>query len=187
MFRLYLVFLLFFSLISITVHAQEITDNQLNTCADWLDHEIDQLHYGNSIDLCAETAGKVVLLVNTASYCGYTYQFSGLEELYQRYKEQGLMLIGFPSDDFNQEDDDEAKTAEICYVNYGVNFPMTEIIKVKGHDAHSIFKHLASETAPPNWNFNKYLVDRSGQVIQLFRSGVNPDSERLIMAIEAAL
>jgi len=187
LYRPYLVFLLLPIVISITAHAQEITEDQLSVCADWLDHDIGQLHSGNTIDLCAETAGKVVLLVNTASYCGYTYQFSGLEVLYQRYKDQGLVLVGFPSDDFNQEDDDAAKTAEICYVNYGVTFPMTAIIKVRGTDAHSIFAHLASETAPPNWNFNKYLVDRSGQVIELFRSGVNPDTERLVRAIEASL
>ena len=187
MYKHYLAFLLFSTLISFTAQAQENTDAQQDICADWLDHDIDQLHYGDSIDLCAETAGKVVLLVNTASYCGYTYQFSGLEALYQRYKDQGLVLVGFPSDDFNQEDDDEAKTAEICYVNYGVSFPMTNIIRVKGQDAHSIFAHLATETASPNWNFNKYLVDRNGQVVQLFRSGVNPDSEQLVMAIESAL
>lgn len=187
MHRSFLVFLLFLSVFLPAAHAQEITNDHLNSCAAWLDHDIGQLHSNNSIDLCAETAGKVVLLVNTASYCGYTYQFSGLEALYQRYKDQGLVLVGFPSDDFNQEDDDAAKTAEICYINYGVTFPMTNIIKVKGSDAHSIFAHLANETAPPNWNFNKYLVDRNGEVIQLFRSGINPDSEQLIMAIEAAL
>ncbi len=95
MYRPYLVFLLLPIVISITAHAQEITEDQLSVCADWLDHDIGQLHSGNTIDLCAETAGKVVLLVNTASYCGYTYQFSGLEALYQRYKDQGLVLVGF--------------------------------------------------------------------------------------------
>jgi len=98
MYRPYLVFLLLPIVISITAHAQEITQNQLSACADWLDHDIGQLNYENTIDLCAETAGKVVLLVNTASYCGYTYQFSGLEALYQLYKDQGLVLVGFPTE-----------------------------------------------------------------------------------------
>jgi len=175
------------SLLFASAHAQEAPIEQQAACVGWLDHEIGQLHTNKTVDLCAETAGKVVLLVNTASYCGYTYQFSGLEALYQRYKDEGLVLVGFPSDDFNQEDDDAAMTAEICYINYGVTFPMTDIVHVKGENAHPVFSHLASETKRPNWNFNKYLVDRDGNVIDLFRSGVKPDSKKLVTAIEALL
>lgn len=156
-------------------------------CASWLDHSITQLHSEKVIDLCAETAGKPVLLVNTASYCGYTYQFTGLEALYQRYKDRGLVVIGFPSDDFNQEDDDASKTANICYINHGVSFLMTDAIKVKGKNAHPVFQHLANEKTRPNWNFNKYLVDSTGNVTELFRSGTEPDSKKLQAAIEAVL
>lgn len=165
---------------------QEVVSGEA-ICAPWLDHKINRLHSSQIIDLCAQTAGKPVLLINTASYCGYTYQFTGLEALYQRYRDKGLVVVGFPSDDFNQEDDDAAKTADICYINHGVTFPMTEVINVKGEDAHPVFQHLANETKRPNWNFNKYLVDKDGNVIELFRSGVEPDSKKLQAAIESVL
>src|SRR5690606_17987235 len=104
---------------SMPVTAQESTST---SCAQWLDHEVTKLNSSETIDICAETAGKPVVLVNTASYCGFTYQFTGLETLYQRFKDEGLVVIGFPSDDFNQEDDDAAATAEVCYINHGVTF-----------------------------------------------------------------
>ncbi len=157
------------------------------SCAAWLDHEISELNSADMVDLCTETAGKPVLLVNTASYCGYTYQFTGLEELYQRYRDRGLVVIGFPSDDFNQEDDDAATTAEICYVNHGVTFPMTEVVRVSGEQAHPVFGHLARQTRQPGWNFNKYLVDRDGEVTAHFDSRVEPDSVELLSAVEDLL
>ena len=175
---------------SYSVFAQEEingVETAQQNCAPWLDHKLNKLHSSQIIDLCAKTAGKPVLLINTASYCGYTYQFTGLEALYQRYKDRGLVVVGFPSDDFNQEDDDAAKTADICYINHGVTFAMTDVINVKGSDAHPVFQHLANETKRPNWNFNKYLVDKDGNVIELFRSGVEPDSRKLQAAIEAVL
>lgn len=156
-------------------------------CVDWLDHDVSKLHSPDTIDLCAETAGKPVLLVNTASYCGFTYQFTGLETLYQRFKDQGLVVVGFPSDDFNQEDDDAAKTAEVCYVNHGVTFLMADVVNVKGNDAHPVFTHLSAEAAEPSWNFNKYLVSKQGEVIGHFNSRVEPDSDELISAIESLL
>ena len=165
----------------------QTSETQALNCASWLGHEINQLHSTNIIDLCAETAGKPVLLVNTASYCGYTYQFTGLEQLYQRFKDRGLVIIGFPSDDFYQEDDDSAKTAEVCYINYGVSFLMTEVIKVKGRSAHPVFAHLGSETRAPQWNFNKYLVNPDGEVLAHFNQTVEPDSTEIIDAIEALL
>ncbi len=156
-------------------------------CAQWLDHELTKLNSSDTVDLCAETAGKPVLLVNTASYCGYTYQFTGLETLYQRFKDQGLVVIGFPSDDFNQEDDSAAAIAEVCYINHGVTFPMTEVVKVKSADAHPVFAHLGSETEAPGWNFNKYLVGKDGAVLAHFGANVEPDAEELIAAIEASI
>ncbi|MFM1896078.1 MAG: hypothetical protein RLZZ385_1152 [Pseudomonadota bacterium] len=157
------------------------------SCAGWLDHDVKKLNSSDIIDLCAATAGKPVLLVNTASYCGFTYQFTGLEALYQRFKDEGLVVVGFPSDDFNQEDDDTAKTAEVCYINHGVTFLMTDVIKVKGADAHPVFAHLGAETTAPQWNFNKYLVSASGEVMAHFDSRVEPDNAQLIAAIEAQL
>lgn len=157
------------------------------SCAQWMDYEVSKLHTDETIDLCEATAGKPVLLVNTASYCGFTYQFTGLETLYQRFKDDGLVVIGFPSDDFNQEDDDAAKTAEVCYINHGVTFLMSDVVKVKGGDAHPIFAHLSAETEEPGWNFNKYLVNQNGEVLVHFGSRVEPDSTEMITAIEAML
>ena len=156
-------------------------------CASWLDQELPKLHSEESIDLCQASAGKPVLLVNTASYCGYTYQFSGLERLYQKYRDRGLVVVGFPSHDFNQEDDDAAVTAEVCYVNHGVTFPMSDAVRVTGPGAHPVFRHLNAETSQPDWNFNKYLVDRNGEVVGKFASGVEPDSAQLEAAIEGVL
>ena len=155
-------------------------------CASWLNQRLGKLHSDDILDLCALTAGKPVLLVNTASYCGYTPQFKGLEALYQRYRKQGLTIIGFPSDDFFQESDDAATTATVCYVNYGVTFPMTAAIKVRGGDAHPIFKHL-HQAGQPSWNFNKYLVGADGRVIAHFGSNTEPDDVELTSAIEKEL
>jgi glutathione peroxidase len=156
------------------------------TCAAWLNHKVGKLHRDDSHDLCELTAGKVVLIVNTASFCGYTPQFKGLEALYQRFKDRGLVLIGFPSDDFFQEYGDEAKTADVCYVNYGVTFPMTSAVKVRGSSAHPVFRHL-HQLSQPSWNFNKYLVGKDGSAIAHFGSNTSPDSPKLIAAIEQAL
>jgi glutathione peroxidase len=155
-------------------------------CIDWLDHDMGRLNSSDQHDLCALTAGKTVLVVNTASFCGFTPQFEGLEALYQRYKDDGLMILGFPSDDFNQESDSAAETAEVCFINYGVTFPMTSVIKVKGADAHPIFQKLHVK-GEPQWNFNKYLVSKSGEVLAHYGSTVNPDSATLIQAIEQQL
>ncbi len=155
-------------------------------CIDWLDHDMGRLNSSEQHDLCALTAGKTVLVVNTASFCGFTPQFEGLEALYQRYKDEGLMIVGFPSDDFNQESDSAAETAEVCFINYGVTFPMTSVIKVKGADAHPIFQKLHVK-GEPQWNFNKYLVSKSGEVLAHYGSTVDPDSATLIQAIEQQL
>lgn len=160
---------------------------QDGNCAAWLDVEVNKLNSSEVVDLCSEIQDKPVLLVNTASYCGFTYQFTGLEELYQRYKDRGLAVVGFPSDDFNQEDDDAGVTAEVCYVNHGVTFPMTEVVKVKGNEAHPVFAHLGVEGGEPTWNFNKYLVDAQGNVVEHFDSRVEPDSDTMNQAIESVL
>ena len=155
-------------------------------CIAWLNQSIGKLNSSQEHDLCALTAGKTVLIVNTASFCGYTPQFKGLEALYQRYKDEGLVVLGFPSDDFNQEAEEAAEIAEVCFINYGVNFPMTSEIKVKGSAAHPIFKVLASK-GEPRWNFNKYLISKQGEVLAHYDSDVTPESAAFISAIEQQL
>ncbi|WP_312484783.1 glutathione peroxidase [Stutzerimonas nitrititolerans] len=157
-------------------------------CPALLDHELPKLRSSDRIDLCEAFQGKALVVVNTASHCGFTPQFKGLEALYQRYKDEGLEVLGVPSDDFFQESDDEAETAEVCYVNYGVTFTMTQTQPVRGHDATPLFRDLAEQAGrAPLWNFHKYVVDRNGQVVDYFSSKVKPDDPRLIAAVEKAL
>lgn len=160
---------------------------QADSCAALFDTQVRKLHAKDSLDLCALTANRTTLVVNTASRCGYTGQFKGLEALYQRYKDQGLVVIGFPSDDFRQELDDEADTAKVCYINYGVTFPMAATSKVKGDDANPVFQALAKASEEPGWNFNKYLVSADGSQIEHFPASAKPLDGELERAIQAAL
>lgn len=124
--------------------------------------------------------GKVVLVVNTASKCGLTPQFTGLEELHTRHAEAGLVILGFPSDQFmNQEFSDDADIAEFCQLNYGVTFPMFSKVDVNGKDAHPVFQWLRTETGgllgdAIKWNFTKFLVDREGRVVRRYAPTVEP-------------
>jgi glutathione peroxidase len=137
--------------------------------------------------LC-QYAGKVLLVVNTASFCGYTPQYQGLEALHAKYAAKGLVVMGFPSNDFNQESADAKKIADLCFNTYGVKFPMFSVSAVKGKDANPLFAQLAQTTGKsPSWNFNKYLVGRDGKPLALYSSGVAPDSKELAAAIEKAL
>lgn len=156
-------------------------------CPAWMDQDIGKLRSREVINLCDIMGNKPALVVNTASHCGFTPQFKGLESIYQRYKDQGLVILGVPSNDFWQEAKDAEETATICYINYGVTFLMTAEQKVKGDDAHPLFKHLAQDHGAPSWNFNKYLVDRGGNVVQRFGSTVTPESSELVSAIEDVL
>lgn len=135
--------------------------------------------------------GKVVLVVNTASKCGFTPQYAGLEKLYERYKEQGLVVLGVPANDFgHQEPGTEAEVAQFCQLNYGVSFPMAAKEVVLGKEAHPFYvwakKELGFGTAP-KWNFHKYLINRQGKLVDYFYSITSPDAKRLIRAIEKAL
>jgi glutathione peroxidase len=156
-------------------------------CPAYLDHEFTRLHSTQVVNLCDEYAGKPLLIVNTASHCGFTPQFKGLEALHQQYRDRGLVVIGFPSDDFDQEVADQAKTAEICYVNFGVKFTMLAPSAVTGADANPVFRELARQTEAPGWNFNKYLVAPDGKVIRHFDSTVAPEAKELQKAIETLL
>lgn len=156
-------------------------------CADALDTTVRKLHSRQTLDLCALTRNKLTLVVNTASQCGYTPQFKDLEALYQSYREQGLIVLGFPADDFRQELDSESDTAQVCYVNYGVTFPMAATSAVKGDNANPVFRALTTATQAPGWNFNKYLVSADGTEIRHFPASAPPRGGELEAAIRDAL
>ena len=156
-------------------------------CPDYLDSDLRKLHSQDSVNLCETSAGQALLIVNTASHCGYTKQFKGLQALNDRYRDQGLKVVGFASDDFRQEANNEAEVADVCYVNYGVTFTMIAPSKVLGKDANPVFRELAIQSEAPSWNFNKYVVDSTGKVIKHFGSSTAPDSPELKKTIESVL
>lgn len=163
------------------------TSHAFASCPEFLDHEFRKLHSSESVNLCQSYGGRPMLVINTASHCGFTDQFEGLEALHQQYKDKGLVVVGFASNDFKQEADSEAEAAEVCYVNYGVSFTMIAPSHVKGEQANPVFAELARQTKAPSWNFNKYLVDGSGTVVEKYGSMTGPDSKKLNKAIEALL
>ena len=157
-------------------------------CKGMLDHSFPALLTGKPQSLC-DYAGKVVLVVNTASQCGYTPQYEGLEALYKRYQARGLVIIGFPSNDFGgQEPGSNKDVAQFCQMNYGVSFPMFEKTAVSGARANAFYAALAqSAGGAPRWNFHKYLIDRSGNRVLGFASDTTPGDARLVSQIERLL
>ena len=141
------------------------------------------------VNLKERYAGQVLLVVNTASKCGYTPQYEGLESLHQRYAAQGFSVLGFPSNDFKgQEPGSEKDIQEFCTLTYGVKFPMFEKVAVTGDNATPLYKSLAQATGTaPGWNFHKYLISRDGRVVANFPSKVKPDDPTVIEAIEREL
>lgn len=145
--------------------------------------------------VCLEAfKGKVLLIVNVASKCGFTGQYEGLEQLYKTYKDQGLVILGFPANNFmRQEPGTEAEIKNFCTLTYGVTFPMFAKISVRGKDIHPLYQYLTSKADNAqfggriSWNFNKFLVSRTGAIIGRFGSRTKPDDTALIAAIEAAL
>ena len=139
-------------------------------------------------DLC-QYAGKVVLVVNTASYCGFTSQYQGLEALYAKYGTRGLVVLGFPSNDFGKQEPGSAKEiADFCFNTYGVKFPMFAKSSVKGPQANPLHASLIKATGEePKWNFTKYLIDRNGNIVEYFPSKVKPEDKALVSKIEKAL
>jgi glutathione peroxidase len=134
--------------------------------------------------------GKAVLVVNTASRCGFTNQYEGLQELWSRYRSKGLVVLGVPSNDFGrQEPGTETEIKEFCSVNFAVDFPMTEKVVVSGKQAHPLYRWMAeqSDGAEPQWNFYKYLIDPDGRVVKLFPSQTRPTADVLVATIEQVL
>ncbi|MBW4964850.1 glutathione peroxidase [Pseudoalteromonas sp. CR1] len=176
-------------LINSAVTAQTLPNNEsieTHTCDDFTNVDIRKLRSKELINLC-KFKNKPLLIVNTASNCGFTPQFESLEKLHKTYKDEGLVVLGFPSDDFFQEEDNEKETAKVCFINYGVTFPMFATSEVRGSDANPIFKHLNEQTSSPNWNFYKYLVSADRKTILRFNSKVKPDSPKMIKAVENSL
>jgi len=133
-------------------------------------------------------AGRPVLVVNTASQCGFTYQYDGLQALYNRYREQGLVVLAVPSDDFNQELESAEEVKEFCEINFNLTLPMTDVTHVRGGQAHTFYKDVKAETGfTPRWNFYKVLIGKDGQVVETWGSNAKPDSGAIPRAIEALL
>ena len=136
----------------------------------------------------ADYRGKVVLVVNTASECGFTPQYAGLEKLWQAYKDKGVVVVGFPSNDFGgQEPGTPAQIAEFCSKNYKVTFPLFEKVSTQGPNQSPVYRFLSADYGEPKWNFHKYLVGKNGRVRKAFNTSVEPDAAELTKAIEAAL
>ncbi len=157
-------------------------------CPALLQHTINRLQDDKPQPLC-QFSGKVLLVVNTASQCGYTPQYKGLEALHGKYAAQGLVVMGFPANDFGaQEPGDAKKIAETCFNFYGVQFPMFNKISVVGNGTHPLYAALAKATGQaPQWNFHKYLVDRQGRVVASFASDVVPQDRRIVAELEKLL
>jgi len=144
---------------------------------------------GETINL-SDYKSKVVLLVNTASKCGFTPQYSGLQKIYERYKNDGFVVLGVPTNDFNQELSKESDVKEFCEIRFGVEFPMSSIQPIRGENAHPIYKWIQANVSvigQPRWNFHKYLIGKDGKIINWFSSMTSPTSEGLVNQIETAL
>ena len=157
------------------------------SCKSLLNHNLVSL-MDQPVPLC-QFQGKVVLVVNTASQCGYTPQYEGLEKLYRRYRDKGLVVLGFPANDFGRQEPGSNKDiASFCQVNYGVSFPMFSKTGVTAGNAHPFYSMLAQKSGKrPEWNFHKYLIDRAGENVLSFESAVEPSDPRFVAEIERLL
>ncbi len=168
-------------------HAQQPA-RSADACPAVLNYTFNRLQTGKAESLC-QYRGKVLLIVNTASYCGYTHQYEGLEALYRKYKDRGLVVVGFPSNDFGgQEPGTNKEIAEFCRLTYGVEFPMFEKTTVTSFKTNPLYAELLARTGEaPKWNFHKYLVDRDGNRVASFGTRVEPDDRELVAALEKLL
>ena len=144
---------------------------------------------GETINL-EDYKNKVILIVNTASYCGFTKQYNDMQELWEKYRDRGLIVLGVPSNSFNQEKSDNKAVKEFCEVNFNINFPLTEITDVKGDNAHEIYKWAKAnygKSAVPKWNFYKILINREGKIEDTYASLTSPTSNKITKKIENLL
>jgi glutathione peroxidase len=157
-------------------------------CPDLLNHSFPGLKTGERQNLC-QFRGKVILVVNTASYCGYTNQYGGLEKLNRKYMESGLVVLGFPSNDFGgQEPGNSKQIADFCRLTYSVEFPMLAKSHVVGEQRNAFYAELERRTGKkPSWNFHKYLIDHTGTRVMSFESAVAPDDKRLLKSLHELL
>ena len=154
----------------------------------FFDYEIESIN-GEIINL-NDYRNKVILLVNTASYCGFTKQYTELQELWDKYNKKGLIVLGVPSNSFNQEKKSNNEVKNFCEVNFSINFPLSTITDVKGENAHDIFKWAKKNhgsSAIPKWNFHKILINKEGMIEETFSSFTKPTSEKLVKKIEGLL
>ncbi|MEY2809372.1 MAG: Hydroperoxy fatty acid reductase 1 [Pseudomonadota bacterium] len=167
--------------------AQPTAPTASTVCPSILQHTVERLQDEKPQSLC-QYAGQVVVVVNTASYCGFTSQYKGLEALHARYKTKGLVVLGFPSNDFSQEPDNNQKIADFCESTFGVKFPMFSKTSVRGDQASPFFKQLtrATQTAP-KWNFYKYVISRDGQQVKAYGSMTGPQDKAFLQDIEQLL
>ena len=157
------------------------------SCPAELNHNVLRLQDEKPQSLC-QYSGKVVLVVNTASFCGFTGQYKGLEDLCTRYKDKGLVVLGFPSNDFSQETGSNQQIANFCENTFGVKFPMFTKTTVKGAEASPLYRQLAQQSGTaPRWNFHKYLLGRDGKLVDQYSSLTTPDNKGLVRAIEQQL
>ena len=158
------------------------------SCPDALNHTVRELNGNKEVNLCDEYGGKVVLIVNTASKCGLTPQYEGLESLYLEKKDDGFVVLGFPANNFmGQEPGTNEQIAQFCSEKFDVTFPMFAKVEAKGKKAHPLFAHLAELSEEPSWNFTKYLVDREGNFVERFGPRTTPDDKEMIAAIDELL
>ncbi len=172
-----LVFMIFFKNLATANYNKLIYDFKINSIT------------GEVINF-SDYQNKVILLVNVASYCGFTKQYSDLQKLWELYRDKGFVVIGVPSNSFNQEKNSEKEIKNFCEVNFSINFPLTSIYEVKGNDAHEIYKWAKKNhgnSAVPKWNFHKILIDKDGKVIDTFVSFTNPMSKKITDVIDKIL
>ena len=144
---------------------------------------------GNEINL-ENYKNNVILLVNTASYCGFTNQYDGLQKIYQKYKDKGLIVMGVPSNSFNQEKNEESEIKQFCEVNFDITFPMTSIYDVRGENAHPIYKWAKDnhgKSAVPKWNFHKIIINKEGKIEETFSSLTKPSSNKILSVLDKLL
>lgn len=179
----FLIYILFFASLSFSISEEDSI-----SCPDLLDHELRILDSNKTENLC-KYKGKVILAVNVASRCGFTYQYESLQSLYKKFENKDFIILGFPSRDFMfQEYSDEGDVKEFCSTNYGVSFPLFATSSVTGNSANSFYKQISKESgSQPSWNFTKYLISKEGEVTNTFSSNVEPESPLVIENLKSLL